>query len=355
MKIGFVINYINENGPSHVVLNIINNLDRKKYDITLITLFSNNDPELVQKLRTNGIAVFECTSLNRWDCLCGCDKEFCDLITKDNYDIIHTHGLIPDLISSRLKCKVKRITTLHNNLFEDYIESYGYVKGAFYACIHLLALRKLDKCICCSKSVYDVMRRYIRNISYIRNGIEVDLEDIKSIPYNLLNIPSNSRVFLYAGILSARKQVAWLIKNFVQYHNDDEYLILLGDGPEKNNCEDYSDNHVHILGFRENVTAYMKMADIYISASRTEGFSISILEALSSGMGLLLSDIPSHREIVEMATDLYLGEIFSKDDFEKKIKIIREKKFDKNGIEAFQREMLSAKKMTSEYEYEYQQ
>ena len=38
-------------------------------------------------------------------------------------------------------------------------------------------------------------------------------------------------------------------------------------------------------------------------------FSISVLEALSCGLGLLLSDIPSHREVVEMGQDVYLGAV----------------------------------------------
>ena len=70
----------------------------------------------------------------------------------------------------------------------------------------------------------------------------------------------------------------------------------------------------------------MNISDVYVSASKSEGFSISVLEALSCGLGLFLSDIPSHREVVEMGQDVYLGEIFSSGDFEIKLNALRERK-----------------------------
>ena len=78
IRIAYVINYIVKNGPSSVVLNIINNLDREKYDVSLITLFSGNDSEVVAQLKDKGISVYECTTLSRMKCLLGQNKEFAD-------------------------------------------------------------------------------------------------------------------------------------------------------------------------------------------------------------------------------------------------------------------------------------
>jgi glycosyltransferase involved in cell wall biosynthesis len=44
---------------------------------------------------------------------------------------------------------------------------------------------------------------------------------------------------------------------------------------------------------------YFRMSDIYISASRTDGSSISLIEALASGRPVIVSDIPGNREWVE--------------------------------------------------------
>ena len=129
IRIAYVINYIVKNGPSSVVLNIINNLDREKYDVSLITLFSGNNPEVIEYLKSNGVSVYECATLSRMKCLLGQCKEFDDTVKKGHYDILHTHGLIPDIVSSRLNTPVRKITTLHNNMYEDYLDSFGYFKA----------------------------------------------------------------------------------------------------------------------------------------------------------------------------------------------------------------------------------
>ena len=65
IRIAYVINYIVKNGPSSVVLNLIDNLDRLEYDIALITLFEGNDSEVVSTLQNNGVVVYECKTLSR--------------------------------------------------------------------------------------------------------------------------------------------------------------------------------------------------------------------------------------------------------------------------------------------------
>lgn len=351
-RVAYVINYIVKNGPSSVVLNLINNLDRSEYDISLITLFEGNNAEVVSALRNNGVTVYECSTLSRMKCLLGQSKEFSDIVDKGHFDILHTHGIIPDVLSSRLHTAAKRITTIHNNMYEDYLDSYGYAKSRIFIALHLAALKKLDVCVCCSRSAYDVMKRRLPNASFIRNGIK-PVQAHSVITRAEVDVPEDACVFLYAGVLNSRKNIVWLIDNFVQYHEGDEYLLVLGKGEKEAECKAKADDHVRMLGFQTDPIAYMNISDVYVSASKSEGFSISVLEALSCGLGLFLSDIPSHREVVEMGQDVYLGETFSQDDFEIKLKALRERKTNKAEIRAFQEKELSAKEMTKRYESSY--
>ena len=50
---------------------------------------------------------------------------------------------------------------------------------------------------------------------------------------------------------------------------------------------------------QSDLPRYYRMADLYVSASRTDGTSISLLEALACGTPALLSDIPGNREWLE--------------------------------------------------------
>lgn len=354
IRIAYVVNYIVKNGPSSVVLNIINNLNRKKYDVSLITLFSGNNPEVIAYLKSNDVSVYECVTLSRMKCLLGQCKEFDDTVRNGHYDILHTHGLIPDIISSRLNSPIKKITTIHNNMYEDYLDSYGWIKSRIFITLHLKALKKLDECVCCSESVYKVMKQKLKNATFICNGVEPARAQ-SVVTREVLKIPDDARVFLYAGVLNSRKNIVWLIENFVQYHECDEYLLVLGKGEKEAECKAKADDHVRMLGFQTDPIAYMNISDVYVSASKSEGFSISVLEALSCGLGLFLSDIPSHCEVVEMGQAVYLGETFSPDDFEVKLKALRERKINKSVIRAFQEKELSAKSMAAGYQKRYEE
>lgn len=348
IRIAYVINYIVKNGPSSVVLNIINNLDREKYDVSLITLFSGNNPEVIEYLKSNGVSVYECATLSRMKCLLGQCKEFDDTVKKGHYDILHTHGLIPDIVSSRLNTPVRKITTIHNNMYEDYLDSYGWIKSRIFITLHLKALKKLDECVCCSESVYKVMMQRLNNVTFIRNGIEP--AHARSVATREeLNIPDDARVLLYAGVLNSGKNIVWLIEKFVQYHNESEYLLVLGKGDKEAECKEKMDSHVRMLGFQPDPIAYMNISDVYTSASKSEGFSISVLEALSCGLGLFLSDIPSHSEVVSMGQDVYLGETFNAGNFKKQMDLLRKSKLSREKIAEFQKCELSAKGMTVKY------
>lgn len=353
IKIAYVINYINQNGPSNVVLNIIENLDKTKFDISLITLFQENSSEILQKLRTQNIAVYECVSLNRLQCLCGKSKEFDDIVEQKRYDVLHAHGLIPDILVARLKISVKKITTLHNNMFEDYLDSYGYFKSKIFIQMHLMALKKMNVSVCCSKSVYDVMKHNVGHITYVRNGIE-PLKPKCLINRKGLEIPEDSFVFLYAGALNTGKHIVWLIQKFVECHRQNEFLLVLGHGEKEEECRKIADNHVKLLGFQGNVADYMDISNVYVSASKSEGFSISVLEALSCGCALFLSDIPSHREVVQIDDKTYMGEVFGKNDFLEKLECIRTHELNKENIKNLQQSELSARKMAEEYEKIYE-
>lgn len=355
IKITFVINYITNNGPSNVVLDIIRNLDRRQYSISLITLFEGNDERIVADLRNDGIQVFPCKTLSRAKCLLGQDREFQDIVHRESFVIIHSHGIVPDILSSRVKTAAKKITTLHNNMFEDYVQTYGKVKAKIFIKMHLDALKKMDCCVGCSKSVYQVMRKYLRNASYIRNGIKPKIAK-HTVTRKELNIPEDAVVFVFSGVLNYRKNVTFLIENFVKQHQKDEYLLVLGDGPDKEKCRQLEDDHVKMLGFQDDPAAYYNISDIYASASRSEGFSISVLEALSCGLGLFLSDIPSHREVIDMGQAIYLGELFELQDtgesYSESFKRIQASYglLNKSVIQNLQREQLSDIAMAKKYQ-----
>lgn len=354
-RIAYVINYMVNGGPSAVVLNMIHNLDRTRFEPVLITLFDGDSPEIIAREKKTGMKIIECRHKSRFQFLLHGLSGYRKILEDNHIDIIHGHGFIPDVMNARIGTSFKTVSTAHNIMFEDYLLNYGRAKGSIYCHLHLWAMRRLDKVVCCSKSVYDVMQNYIPGCQYIENGIE-DFKYPCYISRNDLRLPEDAIVFLYAGYLIQRKKVPFLVKNFVKFHGPKEYLLILGMGEDEDLCKSLADNHVIFAGFQTNPYQYMAISDIYTSASSSEGFSISVLEAMHCGLGLLLSDIPSHKEVIEETAELYVGELFSEDNFAEKYATLIQSisKIDKGLIRAYQGKKLSAKAMMEQYIHVYE-
>lgn len=354
-KIAYVINTIVKGGPSSVVLGMIHELDREKYIPMLITLFTGNDEKIVAQLRNDNVEVVECKNNSRLKYISTGLSEYSRIIKINKVDIVHSHGFVPDVMTARLKLPLKKISTVHNIMFNDYPHDYGVLKSKVYIAVHIKALNKIDRAVCCSQSIYDVMRNYLKECAVIKNGIE-DLKFNSEITRQDIGIPDNAVVFMYAGNLSKLKRVTALVENFKKYHGENEYLLMLGEGPEKEECNALKDDNVIFMGFQKNPYEYMMLSNIYTSASSSEGFSISVLEALHCGLGLFLSDIPSHKEVLENSEGVYLGECFDIDDFGGSYsKIISNiQNIDREKIGSYQRGRLSAAAKIEAYQTEYE-
>lgn len=350
IKVAYIINSIKRGGPSNVILNLIQNLNQKEYDITLITLFNENDPYIVNGLKRNNINVIECRYTSRLNFIFSGGKEFEKLMVDGGYDVIHSHGFIPDIFSAKITLGVKKISTIHSIVFEDYLETYGWLKGKVYTFAHVHYLKRLDYCVCCSATVYKHMKDYLPNITYIRNGIDRQTKTC-NITRKQLGIPENALVFIYVGRIEQGKNVVYLVNEFHRYHSPNEYLLLVGDGSETQQCQNLKDENIMVLGFQDEPINYMLISDIYTSASKSEGFSISVLEALDCGLALMLSDIPSHKEVFNIDKSVYLGETFSKENYYTQLEKMRANisNTNKDEIKTFKENYLSAKHMTDQY------
>lgn len=86
-------------------------------------------------------------------------------------------------------------------------------------------------------------------------------------------------------------------------------LILLGGGSQASQLQQMLldagvTDKVHFggrVGFDE-LPCYYRTADIYLSASLTDGSSVSLMEALACGKPAILSDIPGNQEWIDQST-----------------------------------------------------
>lgn len=352
-RVLYIINYLKNSGPSRVVLNLLKTINKSKFEVSIITLKNDDDEKIINELKQLSIDVIQLKYSNNKEIVKNTTK-IRKCINSKNADIIHSHGIIPDfIISSDVIC-AKKITTIHNNMFEDYILSYGKFKGSLMCKIHLIILKKIDKIVCCSKSSYASLENCVKNITYIRNGSDIDKTTNKILRKDI-GIPRDAFVYIYCGVLTKRKRVIELIDKFNNSLKANEYLLILGNGPLYEEVMKYSSDHIKVLGFQKNVMDFYSISNVYVSNSSSEGFSMSIIEALGCNLYLLLSDIPSHKECFFIDNEVYLGEYFNDDNFLEKKNILTEKIEVEHKVllRNFQEKYLSSRAMTNEYEREY--
>ena len=133
----------------------------------------------------------------------------------------------------------------------------------------------------------------------------------------------NERVptILFVGRMVRSKRADALIRGLHEVNNYTRVdAIFAGDGPERSNLEVLVDDlglrkQIQFIGHqsRSMVWSLMKNATAIVSLSEFEGCPNSVMEACACGCALLLSDIASHREIVDEESALFVKSIALKE------------------------------------------
>jgi len=118
-------------------------------------------------------------------------------------------------------------------------------------------------------------------------------------------IPPAAKMIGCVGRLAPQKRVSDLIWAFelLSNMNHDVYLLIVGDGPQRAALEQFARavriiDRIRFTGHRPDVAALLPHMDVFWLASDFEGQSNSLLEAMSAGRPVVVSDIPPNREVV---------------------------------------------------------
>jgi glycosyltransferase involved in cell wall biosynthesis len=118
--------------------------------------------------------------------------------------------------------------------------------------------------------------------------------------------PGNAPVAVAVGRLSPEKDFATLLRATALAVRDvpDLRVRIVGDGGERAMLERLSaslglSDRVEFLGERSDVHALLRDVGFYVSSSRTEGISLTLLEAMAVGLPVLATRVGVNAEVVE--------------------------------------------------------
>lgn len=146
-------------------------------------------------------------------------------------------------------------------------------------------------------------------ITSIINGINIDEYFYREKPLSLLRefcIEQKDKVIGTVGRLAEVKDQITLLEAFSVVHQriPNTVLLLVGNGPMKNELinkiiELNLNDCVEITGNRNDVSALLNIFDIFVLSSLSEGTSVALLEAMSSGIAPIVTNVGGNPSIVE--------------------------------------------------------
>jgi glycosyltransferase involved in cell wall biosynthesis len=143
----------------------------------------------------------------------------------------------------------------------------------------------------------------IKKATLIPNGVfrpkSKNFESIRSE----YGIPQDATLIFNIGRLEYSKRPVMFVKKMADIcsGNRDIHCIMAGDGPLADAVATHTSRHVQSIGYITTNTKWRWFADadIFASLSAYEGMPVATTEALSFGLPVILSDIPSHRHLIE--------------------------------------------------------
>lgn len=121
-----------------------------------------------------------------------------------------------------------------------------------------------------------------------------------------LHVPAAATVIINVANLHPVKNHLLLLRALAQVHAglataDRPYLVLAGDGPQKEKIIGAAGQagllpYLRLLGRASDVEKYLAAADVFALSSDAEGFSNALLEAMSSSLACVATDVGGNAE-----------------------------------------------------------
>ncbi len=246
-------------------------------------------------------------------------------------DIVHTHssktGILGRLAASAAQVPTI-VHTVHGFAFPG--ESRQAIK-AIFTFMERQAGKVTDRMIVLNDTDADIASDLLgvpnSRQALLPNGVDVDIyapaapEQRQLLRQSVFGIDAPGHVIVgMVGRLGLQKNPQCFVRAAarVTAQRDNASFFMIGDGEFRAELEatiqasGHADR-IRILGWRSDVPEILKALDAMVLPSRWEGMPLAILEAMSSGVSVIASDIPGNHHLVHDGSD---GRLFPLDDDE---------------------------------------
>lgn len=237
-------------------------------------------------------------------------------------DVVHVHHAYLSGPLALRYCKPAGIPIVFTNhtrfdlYFQHYLPGVPDAIGETFVRTFIPSLcHRCDLVIAPSPGVAVVMRDLgVKDpIRVIPNGIDfAPYANPQRMTRGEVGLPDDAIVAMYVGRLSPEKNLRFLLRAFfgVAGAHERAHLVLVGGGPEQEELVDVVTgspykNRIHFFGKipLESVPGYLRLADLFVTASMTEVHPFSLIEAMASGLPALGIESPGVGDTISTEVD----------------------------------------------------
>lgn len=294
-------------GAEKVLVNLVNNLNQEKYDITLFSIFDegvNKDflkPHIKYQYQFKKIFRGNSQLMKLFS-----SKFLYRFMIKEHYDIAiaYLEGPAARIISGCTNPKTKKIAWIHTEFLNQKIAAIGFrnFKDAENC------YRKFDVMVGVSKNVVHAFKNVFKidvpaHVMYNVNETEeiaekskFHVEELsKSKEKKIISVGKIVDVKGYGRLLEVHKK---LVAEGIEHK-----IYILGIGDQKTALErkakmlGVSESFI-FLGFDKNPYKFVSKSDIFVCSSYREGFSTAVTEALVLGIPVVSTEVSGAKELL---------------------------------------------------------
>ncbi|WP_445440841.1 glycosyltransferase family 4 protein, partial [Citrobacter freundii] len=244
------------------------------------------------------------------------------IIKNYRFDIIHTHSSKTGVIG-RLAGFISKtpliIHTVHGYSFPAAKNKIQYI---IYYIMERIGSMCGNKLICLHETDKEIAIQNLKvkpnDIYIIPNGVDVkkytppSIEN-KQLYRQSLNLSKDDIVIGMTGRLWLQKNPIFLLENMLPLliENKNIKILFVGDGELKKELEKFINiydlnKQVYLLGWRNDIYRILQSIDIFTLPSKWEGMPLAILEAQSSGLPCIVSNITGNNNLVSDNIDGFI-------------------------------------------------
>jgi L-malate glycosyltransferase len=220
-------------------------------------------------------------------------------------DLFHVHYAIPHAVSAflaRSMCGgcLKFVTTLHGTDITVVGSDRAYLRPTRFA------LEQSDAVTAVSKFLADETHLVFgvrKQVEVVPNFVDTErFAPAGRKPWR--ERPDQERVLVHASNFRPVKRVADVVRAFAAIQREvPARLVLIGDGPDREHAIAVAadlgcQQRVEHVGVQDHLERVLAQADLFLSASETESFGLSMLEAMSCGVPCISTAVGGVAEVL---------------------------------------------------------